>query len=183
LYVLDAAAQITPVPLAEADDWRADTAMAVGASHLYLLDSTAKQIWRYTWAGGGFPGAPEPLLAARASLREAVAISVVGGPVIATSDGRLLRVSDGREQPLSLSALDRPLLAPTAPLINPADGLLYIADRGNQRVVRLSPDGAFRGQLVHHRLAGVQAIALDAPRGALYAIAGQSVLQATIPPP
>ena len=146
-----------------------------------MLDATANQVWRYALGGGGFPGEPEPLLGGRASLKDAVGLSVSGGLVVSTSDGRLLRIADGREQPLLPAGLDRPLLAPAAPLLNSGDGLLYIADRGNQRIVRISPDGTFRGQLIHYRLAGLQAIALDGAGGALYAIAGQSLVRATIP--
>jgi len=101
--------------------------------------------------------------------------------VITTPDGRMLRIVDGREQLMQPVALDRPLLAPAPPQTNAGDGLTYVADRGNQRVVRLSPDGTFRGQLTHHRLAGLQAIALDEAEGTLYAIAGQTLVKATIP--
>ncbi len=72
-------------------------------------------------------------------------------------------------------------VAPAPPLLNSGDGLLYIADRGNQRIVRFSPDGTFRGQLTHHRLAGLQAIAIDEAAGVLYAIAGQTLVRASIP--
>ena len=181
LYAVDPRGDIRPVALGEPEQWKADSALALGSSNLYVLDATGNQVWRYALSGGGFPGAPEPLLGARASLKEAAGLSVAGGPVVATSDGRLLRIADGRDQPMELAALDRPLLAPAAPLLNAADGLLYIADRGNQRVVRLSTDGTFRGQLTHYRLAGLQAIALDEAAGALYAIAGQAVVRATIP--
>ena len=162
-------------------EWKTDTALAIGTSHLYVLDAAANQVWRYGLSAGGFPGPPEPLLGPRASLKDAAGISVVAGPVIATADGRLLRIADGREQLLQPAAMDRQLLAPAAPLLNGEDGLLYVADRGNQRIVRLSTDGTFRGQLIHHRLAGLQAIALDEAQGVLYAIAGQTLLRATIP--
>jgi hypothetical protein len=77
--------------------------------------------------------------------------------------------------------MDRPLLAPAPPLLNSGDGLLYVADRGNQRIVRFNADGTFQGQLTHHRLAGLQAIALDEAAGVLYAIAGQTLVRASIP--
>jgi len=146
-----------------------------------VLDAPGAQVWRYALNGGGFPGAPEALLGPRAGVKDAAALSLAVGPIVSTPDGRLLRIADGRDQPLQPVAIDRPLLAPAAPILNGADGLLYIADRGNQRVVKLGPDGVFRGQLTSHRLAGLQAIALDDPPTTLYAIAGQSLLKATIP--
>ena len=181
LYAVDARGDIRPLALGETGEWKSDTAMAAATSQFYLLDATGNQVWRYTLSGGGFPGAPEPMLGARAVLKDAVSLSVAGGPVVAISDGRLLRIVEGREQLLQPVALDRPLLAPAAPILNAPDGLLYIADRGNQRVVRLSPDGAFRGQLTHFRLAGLRALTLDEAQGTLYAIAGQAIVKATIP--
>lgn len=181
LYAVDARGDIRPIALGDTSGWRSDTAIAMGTSNLYVLDPGANQIWRYTLNAGGFPGGPEPLLNARAVVRDASGLSLAVGPVLTTPDGRILRVADGREQLLQPVAMDRPLLAPAAPLLNPADGLLYVADRGNQRIVKLRPDGAFAGQLTHHRLAGLQAIALDEAAGALYAIAGQSLVKATIP--
>jgi hypothetical protein len=182
LYSVDARGDVRPVALGDTAEWKTDTGIVVGTSHLYVLDAGANQVWRYALNAGGFPGAPEPLLTARASLKDVTGISIAAGaPMIATSDGRLLRVADGLAQPMQPVATDRPLLAPAPPQLNGGDGLLYVADRGNQRVVLLGTDATFRGQLVHHRLAGLQSIALDEAAGVLYAIAGQSLVRATIP--
>lgn len=182
LYAVDARGDIRSMALGNTGDWKSDTAIAVGATSLYVLDASASQVWRYTLSADGFPGAPEPLLNPRASLKDAAALSIAAGsPVVATTDGRLLRIADGLVKPIQPVAIDRPLLAPGPPLLNSADGLLYIADRGNQRVVLLGTDATFRGQLVHHRLAGLQSLALDEAAGVLYAIAGQWLVRATIP--
>lgn len=181
LYALDARGDIRQVALGDTGEWKSDTAITVSTSHLYVLDAAGSQVWRYAQSADGFPGAPEPLLSNRSNLRDATGISIVGTPVVSTSDGRLVRIADGREQPLQPVALDRPLLAPSPPTLYAPDGLLYIADKGNQRIVRLSPDGTFRGQLVHVRLAGLRSVAYDEAEGTLYAIVGQSVIRAGIP--
>lgn len=181
LYAIDERGDIRPVALGGTDQWRSDIAIAMGISNLYVLDPGANQIWRYTLNGSGFPGSPEGLLNQRASIKDANGLSLAAGPIVTTPDGRLLQIVEGREQPLEPRAIDRPLLAPAPPLLNSADGLMYIADRGNQRIVRLQSDGTFSGQLTHHRLAGLQAIALDEAAGVLYAIAGQTLVRASIP--
>lgn len=181
LFTVDAGGDIRPIALGSTADWKSDTALAIGASNLYVLDANANQVWRYSLNNGGFSGAPEALLGNRAVLREASGLTVASAPTVSTSDGRLLRLIDGREAPFTPVAIDRPLLAPAPPLLSLADGLLYVADRGNQRIVRLTADGTFHGQLVHHRLAGLQAITLDEEQGALYAIAGQTLVRASIP--
>ena len=97
------------------------------------------------------------------------------------SDGRLLRVVDGREEELHPEALDRPLASPAAPLFNPADGQLYIADRGNRRIVQLDAAGNFTGQLVHRRITSLRGFALDEINGAIYAVSGQALVTAPLP--
>ncbi|MGD9893764.1 MAG: hypothetical protein AB7R89_29540 [Dehalococcoidia bacterium] len=181
LYAIDERGDILPVALGNTEQWKSDIAIAMGTSNLYVLDPGANQIWRYTLNGGGFPGDPEEMLNQRANVKDANGLSLAAGPIVTTPDGRMLRIDDGREQAIQIQAMDRPLLAPAPPLLNSGDGLLYVADRGNQRIVRFNADGTFQGQLTHHRLAGLQAIALDEAAGVLYAIAGQTVVRASIP--
>lgn len=169
-----------PVALPGADSWKADTAITATVGALYVLDAPGERIWRYTGTAAGYEGQPEAVVS-RPVLRTAVDLSVSSVPVAATNDGRLLRMLDGREEELRPAALDRPLSAPSAPLFNPADGMLYIADRGNRRIVVLDAAGQFRGQLVHRRLTALRAFALDEVHGAIYAVSGQSLMTAPLP--
>jgi hypothetical protein len=168
------------VPLAGASAWKSDTAIAVTASAFYVLDTAAEQVWRHYGSPAGYDGAAEPLVA-RASLRDGAGISVSGVPIVATNDSRLLRIVDGKDEELKPLALDRPLKAPSPPIYYPGDALLYVADRGNQRVVLLDAAGHFQGQLSHRRLTALRALALDEQQGALYAVSGQALLKASLP--
>lgn len=181
LFAVDEGGGIRTVALGDAAAWRSDTAMIAGSSHLYVLDGVAGQVWRYAQNANGFPSAPEALLNERGSLRDANGIGLVGGPVVSSLDGHLSRIVDGEARVFEVTALDRPLLAAGPPILNQGDGLYYIADRGNQRIVRMDAQGVFRGQLVHHRLAGLQALALDESGNALYALTGQSLVRASVP--
>ncbi len=180
LFALRADGSWHLLTLPQADTWKSDTAIVATAEALYVLDAAGDQVWRYAGGARGYEGPPEPLLA-RGSLKEAIAISVAGSPVIATNSSRLLRLSEGQLGEWRPSGLDRALVAPLPPLFNAADGLLYIADRGNERVVVLDTAGTFRAQLVHRRLAALRAIALDERAAVLYAVGGQSVIAAPLP--
>ncbi len=166
-------------PLPAAETWKSDTAIAANGAALYVLDAQGDQVWRYTGAPGIYDARPEPLLT-KGALRDASAIGVAGSPVITSSSGKLLRIIDGREEELRPSGLDRPLLAPAAPQFNPADSLLYIADRGNGRIVLLDSGGVFQAQLVHRRLPTLRAMTLDEERGLLYAVSGQTLFSAPL---
>ncbi len=174
----DGAWRATPLPGAEA--WKAPTAIAVTTSALYVLDAPGERIWRYTGTPAGYDGQPEPLVT-RPSLRQAVDLSISAVPVVATGDSRLLRIVEGRDEELRPSALSRPLSAPSAPVFNPSDGLLYIVDRGNRRIVLLEATGAFAGQIVNRRFGALRALALDETRGTIYAISGQALIKASLP--
>lgn len=180
LFALDADGSWRLLSLPRAETWKSDTAIVATAEALYVLDAAGDQVWRYAGSGRGYEGPPEPLLA-RGSLKEAIAISVAGSPVIATSSSRLLRLSEGQLAEWRPAGLDRPVVAPLPPLFNAADGQLYLADRGNERVVVLDTAGTFRAQLVHRRLAALRAIALDERAAVLYAVGGQSLIAAPLP--
>jgi hypothetical protein len=168
------------VPLEGADAWKSDTALAVTASALYVLDTAGEQVWRHLGTPDGYDNNPEPLVS-RAALRDGVALSISGVPIIATGDSRLLRLVDGKDEELKPSALDRPLKAPSAPVFNTADTMLYVADRGNQRFVVLDAAGNFQGQLTSRRLTALRAFALDEAHGVLYIVSGQALHSAPLP--
>ncbi len=180
LFALSADGSWRSLTLPRADVWKSDTAIVATAEALYVLDAAGDQVWRYAGGAQGYDGPPEPLLA-HGSLKEAIALSMAGSPMIATSSSRLLRLREGQLEEWRPSGLDRALVAPLPPLFNAGDGLLYLADRGNERVVVLDTAGTFRAQLVHRRLAALRAIALDERAAVLYAVGGQSVIAASLP--
>lgn len=180
LYALADGGQARPLSLPAADAWKGDTALAATVSDLYVLDAPGERIWRYTVTPGGYEGGSEPLVS-RPALRAAVDLSISGTPIVATNDGRLLRITDGREEELRPAALDRPLAGPSAPMFNPGDNLMYVPDRGNRRIVRLDANGVFQGQLVHRRLSSLRAVALDEAHDAIYAVSGQTLVTAPLP--
>lgn len=180
LYAVSPGAALRQVPLNGADVWKTDSAMAVASNALYVLDAGGEQLWRFGGSAAGYDTEPEPLIS-RASLKDAVGLSISGEPIVATSAGRLARIVDGRDVELRPVGLDRKLTAPSAPVFNINDGMLYVADRGNQRIVVLDTAGVFQWQLVHRRLAGLRAVALDEASGLLYAVSGQSLLVTPVP--
>lgn len=174
LFALPAAGDWQLVPMGDTQVWKSDTGIAAVAGALYALDVTANQVWRLDGDLAGYEEPPEPLIA-RPNLKDAAAISVSATPMVATTTGRLLRVIDGKEQDFAIAGLDRPLTAPFAPIFNPADGQVYIPDRGNGRIVVAGTDGTFKGQLVQRRLGGLRALGFDAEQGVFYAVSGSNL--------
>jgi hypothetical protein len=168
------------IPLRGVEQLRSSTAMAFSGGSLYLLDAQAATVWRYDPSNGGFDTEPAPAVA-RADIRDANGISVVGGVFLTGQDGRIRRFLDGQESAFKLAGIDRPPAAPQPPLYDPAAGLLYIADRGNSRIVVLEGDGRFKRQLVHAKLAGLRGATVDPGQNRLLGVIGSTLVAIPLP--
>lgn len=168
------------IPLRGVDQWRSDTAMTFGNGGLYILDAKAATVWRYAPSDNGFASDPAPAVA-RTDIADASGISVVGGVFLTGQDSRIRRFLDGQESAFKLAGIDRPPAAPQPPLYDAASSSLYIADRGNSRVVVLEGDGRFKRQLVHAKLAGLRGLAVDADNSRLIGVIGQSLVAISLP--
>jgi len=174
LFSLDDGGTLRAVALPETDTWKSANAMAIGGRDLYLLDSEAGQIWRYSPTSDGFTDPPTPMLA-KPDLHDAAQISVTTAVFVSTVNGRLLRLHDGRVDEVKLNGIDQALLSPQPPVYDQSTGLQYIADLGNQRLVAAQNDDVFRFQYSGAILQGLRAIALDPNSGLLYALSVQKL--------
>ena len=144
-------------------------AIAVADAALWLLDAAGGAVWRFPLTEGGALDSPTRWIP-RTDLAAGVEIAVASRPdgatdlFVAMSDGRLRRFTDGEEQPLTLQGLDREPLAPASLTIGRSSGMLYLADRGNNRVLIFSPDGALSRQIAADQLAGLRGVAVDEAR-------------------
>lgn len=144
-------------------------AIAVGADALWLLDAAGGAVWRFPLAAGGGLEAPTratPRSDFGAAIEVAVAEQRDGATAVfvAMRDGRLRRFVEGEERPLTLEGLDRGPLVPASLGVGSSSGLLYLADRGNDRVLILGPDGALSRQIASEQLRELRGVAVDEAR-------------------
>jgi hypothetical protein len=151
------------------------TAKAVGSweGRFYVLDVTAPQIWRYEPRGDAYPDPPERYFTdpSSVSLGDAVDMAIDGNIYVLHSDGTVSKFLRGDS--LSFEVRDVPdgFNEAVALAVDPESqsGVVYIADRGNQRVVVLGPDGAFLAQLrAEGFFDGLEALTVDEAAGRLY---------------
>ena len=158
-------------------------AIAVGGDGLWLLDARGGAVWRFPRAADdGLLGSPQRMTP-RTDLSAAIEIAVAprqDGSVaifVALADGRLRRFIDGEERPLTLEGLDRDPMVPASLGVGGSSGLLYLADRGNHRVLVLGPDGALSRQIAAEQLRGLRGVAVDEARGQItYAFATRLIV-------
>ena len=194
LLILDAArrlfsftpvAGVTAVRLPSSELLGSIDAVAADKDAIYLLDASGGSVWRFPQAEDGRLTAPIAILE-RTDLRGASDLLVRSGVArvifIASDDGRVRRFADGAESGFALPRLDRPLLVPSSLGIGATSGLLYAADRGNNRVVVMSDAGVLAAQIRSDQLRGLRGVAVDEATGRLYFALPDRVLTSSLPP-
>ena len=173
----------TALPLRDADELGAIDAIAAYQGNLYILDTLGAEVWRYRPVDDGFDTERTGLIGGTLP----GAVSTGGAPhegalrLIVDGDLHLLvgdlarRFRLGRQLGPLLEGIDRPLNTPVGIARDSADGVLYVADRGNRRIVVSGDDGAFLRQFVHPTLLDIRALALSPDGVTLYILTGTSI--------
>lgn len=139
-------------PLAATDEWQYPQVVCGFFGNLYVLDSQRNQILKYlpTPADGGYSNAPQEYIieGANVDLTGAVDMAIDGHVYVLYANGRILKLMSGASVPFEVIGLDTPLNNPTAIFTNADQDTqyLYVADRGNKRIVQLTKDGRFQKQ-------------------------------------
>lgn len=173
--------QLRSMPLRGAEGSKTATAMAFANASLYILDAPGGTVWKYAPSSdGGFNTDPAPAVA-RADIKDATGMSVVGGIFLTGQDGKIRRFVDGQENDFTMPGIDKPPAAPQAPIYDATSSSLFVADRGNSRVVQLQGDGRFERQLVNTQLGSLRGLAVDPGQKRLVGVTGQSLVAIPLP--
>jgi len=170
-----------PIVIREATELASLDAIASSGENLYALDVAGNQVWRYLPGQSGFDSNRIDLIDAE-SLADATEIAVAQDIYILDRKLGIRRFQGRAEVPFPLAGIDRPLMAPAALTVLPGSNRLVVADRGNNRIVIASPEGAFLRQIVSPAFTDLRAAAVDEGTGTLYVLNGDTLLQATFPP-
>jgi len=163
----------TPLALRGADDLRSVAAIATYVDNLYVLDPDGGEVWRYLPAGDGFDSERAGLLGA-IDLPDATHL-VVDGDVFLQDGSALRRFQQGTERDSLLIGIDEPPLTPSAIVENGIRGLIFVADRGNGRIVVSDREGPFVSQYHHSGFADLRGLALSADGERLYVLTGDGI--------
>lgn len=180
LFRYTPAAGMEALELPEAETLGSTDALAVHDGELYLLDVAGGSIWRYPFLSDGSLG-PARAAIRRTELTAAASLVVAEAIFVAGADGRIRRFEDGLEQPFPLLELDRSLLVPASLAVGQLSGLIYAVDRGNNRVLILTPAGELLAQLRDDLLVGVRGVVPDEANGRLYYVTVDALLTSALP--
>ena len=171
--ISESATSPAPVPLRGSGELRSAVAIAVYQRNLYILDPAGGEIWRYLPASGGYDSERSGMIGG-VDIGTATALAV-DGDVYVVDQGRLRRFKSGKETTTMLDGIDTPPKAPVALVEDVQRGLLFLADRGNKRIVVGDREGKFVKQYRNSAFADLRglAIALDGSR--LYLLSGDGI--------
>lgn len=171
----------TALPLRDADELGTIDSIAAYEGNLYVLDTLGAEVWRYRPVDDGFDTERTGLIggtlpgAAGGAPHEGALRLIVDGDLHLLVGDTVRRFSLGRQLGPLLEGIDRPLNTPVGIARDSADGVLYVADRGNRRIVVSGDDGAFLRQFVHPALLDIRALALSPDGVTIYILTGTSI--------
>jgi hypothetical protein len=159
-----ATGQLLPLRVAATEAWQFPKLVGSHSGRFYLVDSSANKIWRYDPTPDGYSNPPDEWLQTEVDLAGVVDISIGDSIYLLYADGAIRRFTLGQPDSLDISDWDTPPRNPTAVFTRPPDETqwVYVADRGNSRIVQASKEGRFEQQF---RLADVQATQDGDPLG------------------
>jgi hypothetical protein len=163
------------------------TAVGTYEGQFYVLDSAegGGQIWRYRPQGNAYSRAPEPYLATLPDngLRNAVDMAIDGHIYVLYDDGTVGKFLGGEGQLFEVRDVPGGLAGVAGFAVDPAgSGAVYVADRGNDRVVELYPDGRFKAQFrADAAFESLEALAVSEGNERLYVLDGGQLYVAPLP--
>ena len=168
--------------------WQKPLRMASLGPDLLLLDVEANRIVKYAAHGSSYGKAvgdylrPETVV----RLRGAQDMAADGQSVyVLLQDGMVLKFWNGLRVAFELRGLKVPLESPVAIYASLTARWVYIADRGNGRIVELAKDGAFRREYRpregEESFGHLEGFCVDEAGRRLYALSGGSLYLAVLP--
>jgi hypothetical protein len=140
--------ELRPLQVADANLWQFPTLVGSYYGRFYVLDSTANKIWRYQPTVDGYSQAPDEWLTAEVDLLGVVDMAIGNSIYLLYADGNIRKLTAGEPDAFDISDWDTPPRNPSALFTRPPEDTqwVYVADRGNNRIVQCGKDGKFKRQ-------------------------------------
>lgn len=153
----------------------------------YVLDGAESggQIWRYRPQGNAYPRPPEPYFATPPDrgLEDAVDMAIDGHIYVLYGDGTVEKFLGGERQQFEIQDVPGGIEEIAGLAVDRrGSGTVYVADRSNDRIVELYPDGRFKAQLLaEEAFEALEALAVSEAERRLYVLDGGRLYAASLP--
>jgi hypothetical protein len=185
-------AELAALNVAAAETWQYPRLVGSYYGRFYVLDPTANKIWRYSPTLDGYSNPPDDWLESEVDLLGVVDMAIGDSIYLLYADGRISKLTGGRPDTFDAGDWDSQPQNPVAFFTRPPEDTqwVYVADRGNSRIVQCDKEGKFRRQF---RLADTQAtggsdpladvtsLFVDEIGGRAYLLSGQALYVIILP--
>jgi hypothetical protein len=187
-----ATGQLLTLQVAATETWQYPKLVGSHSGRFYMLDSTANKILRYDPTADGYSNLPDEWLQTEVDLAGVEDMAIGDSIYLVYADGRISKFSQGLPDPFDISDWDTPPNNPSAIFTRPPEETrwLYVADRGNSRIVQVSKEGSFEQQFLladtqavenGDALAEATALFVDEIVGHAYVLSGQKLYLLILP--
>ena len=184
--------QLIPLKVADTQAWGYAKLVGSHSGRFYVLDSTANNILRYDPTPDGYNSPPYSWLQVEADLAGVVGMAIGDSIYLLDADGAIRKFSTGEADTFDISDWDTPPRNPASIFTRtPAETRwIYVADRGNSRIVQSSKDGQFEQQFrladetvseSGDALAGATDLFVDEITGHAYVLSGRDLYLLILP--
>lgn len=184
--------QLIPLRVAATETWLYPKLVGSHSGRFYLLDSSANKMWRYDPTPDGYNSPPDDWLKTEVNLAGVVGMTIGDSIYLLYADGAIRKFSMGEADTFDISDWDSPPSNPSSIFTRPPAETrwIYVADRGNSRIVQSSKEGQFKQQFRladatasenGDALAGATDIFVDEIVGHAYLLSGRDLYLLILP--
>ncbi len=184
--------ELVPLKVAATETWEFPKLVGSYFGRFYVLDTTAGSILRYQPTRDGYSSPPEGWLQGEADLAGVIDMAIGDSIYLLNGDGQFRKFSAGEPDLFDISDWDSPPDRPGALFTRSPDEAksVYVADRGNNRIVQSGKDGRFQRQFrigdtleseFGEALKGVSSLFVDEIGGRAYFLSGKTLYLMVLP--
>jgi hypothetical protein len=184
--------QLTSLRVAASGTWQYPKLAGSHSGRLYVLDASANKILRYDPTPDGYSSSPQEWLQEPLDLAGVIDMAIGDSIYLLYTDGGMRKLTAGRPDAFDISDWDIPPSNPAAVFTRPPDETqwIYVADKGNSRIVQVSDQGRFKQQFrlaeaeaskTGDALSGATDLFVDEIAGNAYLLSGQKLYLLVLP--
>lgn len=157
--------------------WEGGVLMYMYGGNMYVIDKSAKTIWRYAGSETGFGSAQKwntnPI---EANLEDAVAVTIDGAIWMGFGSGDVHKYSLGNRIAFDISGVNPELNFLNSVYTNEGLSYIYILDRQEGRVVVIDKEGKYKAQYIHDKIKQATDLAVSEKNKKIILLTGDKLL-------
>lgn len=179
IFKIDAEEKTTAKVVEKEEGWSEVKGFSTYLENLYLLDTSANQIKKYTATASGYLP-PQDYLTDVADFSDAVDIAIDGLIYVLEKNGNILKYLQGKKEYFQASGLDKSFSKTTVFYTDADLDDLYVLDKDNKRIVVLEKTGEYKAQYISEVLGEAGDFIVDSEKEVIYVLAGSKIYKINV---